>query len=409
MGRRGHPLRGALLIAVAVAMVMGSTVPSLAEPSASAPATSTPSPASAESTSSIPVDVDGATAEFREELARRQAALEKLKAQLDDLDRELAISAESYNAASEELATTRQRLQVTQGDLSKAQAAYDVQSRLLASRANAIYRSGDMAAIEILLESASLPDLLERIRFLHTIGMKDADIARQLAAQRDEIEKTAQELKTAETKAQSLEFDLKARQIEIMLRIEDRQKMLASAQKEVLELLVEEATRRQALEAQWLQDILAGASRAGVDVIPGTPVETALAYHGVPYLWGGETPSGFDCSGLVLYVFRQHGVTLPHYSGSQFQLGERVPPSDLRSSDVVFFGSPIHHVGIYLGAGYYIHAPRTGDFVKVSRLADRRDYAGARRYPWVLRTQPVAGLSERSPRSNHNSGVPLTP
>ncbi|MRR12177.1 NlpC/P60 family protein, partial [bacterium] len=135
--------------------------------------------------------------------------------------------------------------------------------------------------------------------------------------------------------------------------------------------------------------VLAGVNKAGIVVEPGSPVETALGYHGVPYLWGGETPSGFDCSGLVLYVFKQHGVSLPHYSGSQFQLGEKVAPADLQPGDVVFFGSPIYHVGMYVGGGYFIHAPRTGDFVKLSRLSERSDYAGARRYEWSLRTAPI--------------------
>ncbi len=111
----------------------------------------------------------------------------------------------------------------------------------------------------------------------------------------------------------------------------------------------------------------------------------------MPYLWGGEKPSGFDCSGLVLYVFRQHGVNLPHYSGSQFGLGEKVAAQRPAAGDVVFFGSPIHHVGIYVGGGYFIHAPRTGDFVKISKLADRSDFAGARRYPWQYRTAPIKG------------------
>jgi cell wall-associated NlpC family hydrolase len=137
--------------------------------------------------------------------------------------------------------------------------------------------------------------------------------------------------------------------------------------------------------------VLAGAGEAGINVEPGSPVETALGYHGVPYLWGGESPRGFDCSGLVMYVFRQHGVSLPHYSGSQFQLGEKIAPADLEPGDAVFFGSPIYHVGMYVGAGYFIHAPRTGDFVKLSLLAQRRDYAGARRYDWSYRTERIQG------------------
>jgi cell wall-associated NlpC family hydrolase len=170
-----------------------------------------------------------------------------------------------------------------------------------------------------------------------------------------------------------------------MLRIQERQEMFAEAQADLIELLDTEAARRQVAQQQLLAEILSGAGSKGIVAKPGTPVETALAYHGVPYLWGGETPRGFDCSGLVLYVFEQHGVELPHYSGSQFQMGTKVALKDLVPGDVVFFGSPIHHVGIYVGGGYYIHAPRTGDFVKISRLADRSDFAGARRYPWTYR------------------------
>ncbi|TLM89920.1 MAG: hypothetical protein FDZ75_06385, partial [Actinobacteria bacterium] len=236
--------------------------------------------------------------------------------------------------------------------------------------------------------SKSVGDFVARVKFLNTIGIRDADIAASLQAQKDQLEQQVGSLQNAKDTAESLEFELKARQIEIMLRIQERQQMLAAAQTDLLQLLDTEAARRQTEEAALLREILSGASAKGITVEPGSPVETALAYHGVPYLWGGETPAGFDCSGLILYVFRQHGVELPHYSGSQFLLGEKIAPAALQPGDVVFFGSPIHHVGMYIGGGYFIHAPRTGDFVKISKLAARRDFAGARRYPWQLRQGP---------------------
>ncbi len=167
--------------------------------------------------------------------------------------------------------------------------------------------------------------------------------------------------------------------------------MLAGAQLELLEMLDEHAARRQVEEAALLRSILSGANEAGIRIEPGSPVETAFAYYGIPYLWGGKTPSGFDCSGLMRYVFLQHGVELPHYSGAQFLRGERIAPAALRPGDAVFFGSPIHHVGMYVGGGYFIHAPRTGDFVKIAPLARRQDYAGARRYNWVPRISPPRG------------------
>ncbi|MDZ4166372.1 MAG: NlpC/P60 family protein [Coriobacteriia bacterium] len=399
--------------ALALVSVLLLATPAVAAPSSSTTGTPTPPPASpapapapapdrtplrtppADTPAPIDVPVDEETREFREELARRQAALDEFLAQLDALDRELALAAEAYNAAVDKLEATKVKVIRTEQSLEDATAAYAFQSELLEGRATSIYKEGTFSTIEVLLGSKSLTDFLERVKFLNTIGLADAEVAKALKAQRDLVEKAAEELKGSQTKAEALEFELKARQIEVMLRIQERQEMLANAQLELLELLDEQAARRQGEEAVLLRSILSGANEAGIVITPGSPVETAFAYHGVPYLWGGESPAGMDCSGLVLYVYRQHGVELPHYSGSQFLMGQKVAPAGLQPGDAVFFGSPIYHVGLYVGGGYFIHAPRTGDFVKISPLAARKDYAGARRYNWVPRVgSPVGGRAD---------------
>ncbi len=394
--RLGACARG-LALAAAVTM-FSSGLPAFATPSA--PQTSTPP-------SVVEVPADPQTEAFRERLAELQAQADVIKLQLDELDRELAIASEEFNRASEELSSTREKLDASRADLANAETAYGLQHELLSKRAGSIYRQGDLAFVDMLLDAKSVSDFIARAKFLNTIGVNDADLVAQLSAQRDLLRQSAKDLAAAQRQAEALEFELDARRIEIMLRIDERERMLREVDSDVMELLAEEAERRQTEEGELLAAILRGASGHGIDALPGTPVETALAYHGVPYLWGGESPAGFDCSGLVLYVFRQHGVTLPHYSGSQFLMGQRVSAADLRANDVVFFGSPIHHVGIYIGGGYYIHAPRTGDFVKVSRLAARRDYAGARRYSWSLRQGGIVGLDKLSPNVNHNVGVQL--
>jgi peptidoglycan DL-endopeptidase CwlO len=106
----------------------------------------------------------------------------------------------------------------------------------------------------------------------------------------------------------------------------------------------------------------------------------ALGYLGVPYQWGGATPAGFDCSGLVMYVFAQLGVQLPHYAAAQYQLGSPVSRADLQPGDLVFFDS-LNHVGIWLGGNQFIDAPQTGDVVKIETLSDwyAKNYVGARR------------------------------
>lgn len=390
-------------LTLALVGVLVFVTPVFAEPTTSTPVPvpTTPAPAPTRTaptpeTAPINVPVDPETLRFREQLAGKQAELDALLAKLDELDRELALAAEAYNQSVDRLSATRQKVADAEVNLENAQSAYALQMEQFGDRADFMYRQDSYSTIEILLDATSLADFIDRVKFLNTIGLADAEVAKALKGQKDLVEQTAEDLKDAARQAEALEFDLKARQIEVMLRIQERQDMLASAQADLLELLEEEATRRQSEEIVFLRQVLAGASDAGITIAAGSPVETAFAYHGIPYLWGGETPSGFDCSGLVLYVFRQHGVELPHYSGSQFLLGTKVSPAALQPGDVVFFGSPIHHVGIYIGGDHYIHAPRTGDFVKISKLSTRRDYAGARRYNWTTRQAPPAGVSNTS-------------
>lgn len=106
----------------------------------------------------------------------------------------------------------------------------------------------------------------------------------------------------------------------------------------------------------------------------------ALTQLGKPYRWAAAGPNSFDCSGLVVWAYAKVGRPgLPHYTGSLIRLGTRVTRSRLRSGDLVFFGSDVHHMGIYLGDGKFLHAPQTGDVVKISKLSDRSDFAGATR------------------------------
>jgi len=108
-------------------------------------------------------------------------------------------------------------------------------------------------------------------------------------------------------------------------------------------------------------------------------VQIANRLTGIRYVWGGASPrSGFDCSGLVQYVYARLGVPLPHYTFSLYRRGRAVSRSSLRPGDLVFF-SGLNHVGIYAGGGKYIHAPRTGLTVRWASLSSAPSYYGARR------------------------------
>jgi cell wall-associated NlpC family hydrolase len=111
----------------------------------------------------------------------------------------------------------------------------------------------------------------------------------------------------------------------------------------------------------------------------GAAVATARAQLGKPYAWGAAGPNAFDCSGLTMYSWAAAGVRLPHSSSMQLSVGTQVSRSQLQPGDLVFFYSPVHHVGIYVGNGTMIHAPTTGDVVK---------YAGIASFPWAGATRP---------------------
>jgi cell wall-associated NlpC family hydrolase len=108
-------------------------------------------------------------------------------------------------------------------------------------------------------------------------------------------------------------------------------------------------------------------------------VDTALAQLGKPYVWAGTGPNGYDCSGLTQSAYRAAGIELPHSSGAQSKVGTPVPRASLQPGDLVFFYSPVGHVGVYIGNGLMVHAPTTGDVVKIANIDTMGGYNSARR------------------------------
>lgn len=324
--------------------------------------------------------LDTATPEDRIEL-------EKVLAEIERIENETELASENYNAAKARLERIREDLATAKARYETVSKAYEIQRVELGKRLSDQYRSGGLGIFQILFRGDSFAEILRDLRYLLQMSESDARLLRQVRDDKKQLEETLNQLARDEKDAISLEFELKARSIEIQRRNEKAAQALAAQSSRIQALIL--ATRStQAAEESALAAQIAYGRLSSVQVLPGSPVETALAYRGIKYVWAGESPKGFDCSGLVLYVFKQHGVTLPHHSGTQFGYGVPVT-GKLNPGDAVFFGRPIHHVGIYLGGDYYLHAPRTGDVVKISSLSKRKDYVGARRYNWEQRTEPI--------------------
>lgn len=353
---------------------------------------------------------DGAKAEPAQiTQAKREA--QELRALIESTGIELEQAVEAYNGARVRLAATEEALEKNAALLARTEEDLATASARLTARVESIYREGRTTLLEALLSASSLSDFVNRFDLLMRVGRNDADVLEQVAGYRDKVAATKQKLTEDQKNQQALLEETKSTAAEVEAKLAKREQLLAGKEREIAQLEREEAERQarlaeEAREAARLAAERAAANRASqrpasgnssgsgggsntrttqaprTDLPPSqigaAVVEIAMQYQGVPYVWAGESPSGFDCSGLVTYVFRQVGIELPHFAAWQFQRGEPVARSDLQPGDVVFFGSNIHHVGIYVGNGNMIHAPYTGAVVRINSM-DRSDYAGARR------------------------------
>ena len=171
--------------------------------------------------------------------------------------------------------------------------------------------------------------------------------------------------------AQSAKAQSKLAQAEVLLaklKKEDRARLAALA-----------AAQEDADQADSLK-LAKGAS--GVSGKAGIALKYALAQIGDRYVFGAAGLKYWDCSGLTMMAFRQSGVSLPHSSAAQSRMGKSVLRKDLKPGDLVFYGRPVSHVGIYLGGGKMVHAPRSGSRVKVADAGSlgRKPFVGARRF-----------------------------
>ena len=195
------------------------------------------------------------------------------------------------------------------------------------------------------------------------------------------------------TKHKSALAERAARKAAIEGQLAERQRLLGSIKDEIVKLQAQEAVRQRRLAAAARARLASTPPTTPVDAAsaaPGDPpparyggvVGIAMQYLGIPYQWSGASPdTGFDCSGFVMFVFAQLGVSLPHNAASQCSYGTPVSRDQLEPGDLVFFDG-LGHVGIYIGGGQFIHSPHTGEVVKISSLDEAwyaATYVGARR------------------------------
>ena len=325
--------------------------------------------------------------------------------QVQQLDSSLERAVEAYNFATTKLERVRAHLKQNHAQLRVAKQSLRRAQAALAARVVSVYTSdGQNSSIEVLLGASSLDDLVNRFDTVNRISAQDSKILGEVVTFNRQVKAREARLKHEKAEAESLVRERAAARASIQSQLSARRALLSSIQGQIKQLQAQEAARQAELRRELQQRVsthqtsahtIASVVAPSTPAAPTTPtspaspappathggvVAIAMRYLGTPYVWGGASPSGFDCSGFVMYVYAQVGVSLPHSSYAQYGAGSPVSRGDLQPGDLVFFNG-LGHEGIYIGGGSFIHAPHTGDVVKISGLSGwyASTYVGARR------------------------------
>jgi cell wall-associated NlpC family hydrolase len=426
--RRGDPSRRAVILLLLMALLGGML---------SGTAAGEPEPPPPPNPSDEELDRSRASVTQRaDEVGRLTARLAELDARADDLAAALAVERENAEAALVALDTARaaaaaaaERAEAARVETEAATAAIDAATERVDAFAVATYQQGglDLGPLGLLSTATSPEDLLARAE------LEDA-IARSQLSARDSLERARVAKANADAAARAALEEAREREAEAAAAKVAADAALATAEEaaataaaelaavdaeraEVQRLLdaavaADAGLREQRARFQDWQDRMAAAqaardradqaaarNRAGDRIDPGLRggaavervIDRAMSQVGVQYVWGGGSGRGpttgipdrfgsplnrigFDCSGLMLYAFNGVGINLPRVSRNQFNAGQKVPISELRPGDMVFYkngGAPIHHVALYIGDGKMIEAPYTGASVRVVPLRKR--------------------------------------
>jgi peptidoglycan DL-endopeptidase CwlO len=348
----------------------------------------------------------GGVAADPDKIDAKRAEAESVLAQIRELDMELELAIDEWNGANvrleqieAELAANTERLAVAKASMRRAQTA--AERRLVT-----LYQEGEVDVVAVVLGASSFDDLLDGLDTASRVAENDARIVEEVRSAKAEVERQQAALERARERQQEIVAQRAARRAEIEEGLAERRALYDSVRAEIAELEAAEARRQKQLEAEARRQAAAierrqaraqeseedeaepapapspapepspSPSPSPPPAGPGHPevVPIALRYLGVPYRWGGASPSGFDCSGFTMYVYGKIGISLPHYVSWQYRYGSPVTRSQLAPGDLVFFNG-LGHVGIYIGGGRFVHAPHTGDVVKISSIWDSWYYS----------------------------------
>ncbi len=331
-------------------------------------------------------------------VSSKQAQAQAVLSQIQGLDANLERAIEAYNLANHKLAGIEADLRENELELRLARSNLRASQAMLSERLVDMYTSGgDDTGLEVLLGASSMDDLMARIDTVDRVSDQSTEVVKQVKVYRTAVSTRRARLKDARVEQERLVAERSAQKASVEGQLAERRQLLSSIKSEIDRIQAAERAQQAQLAAQARARLSTNGAEvlnasAGAIADPSEPIYApppgkyggvvgiAMQYLGVPYVWGGASPSGFDCSGFVMYVFGQVGVSLPHNAAAQYGYGTPVSRDQLQAGDLVFFNG-LGHNGIYIGGGQFIHSPHTGDVVKISSLSGwySSTFVGARR------------------------------
>jgi cell wall-associated NlpC family hydrolase len=303
---------------------------------------------------------------------------ESVRAKVNDLYRQAEQATESYDGAKQKADTAGAAVSALQDELARKTAQLNSTRDALGTIAAAQYRSGSLDPTLQLVLSASPATYLEQAGTLDQLGDRQTSALIQLAEQRRGIEQTRAEANGKLATLRAAQAQLAAHKKTVESKLRQAQSLLTSLT----------PPQRAAVNASDGGSTSDAATRSTTRVplnsepAPSARAAQAVAFAyralGSPYVWGATGPSSYDCSGLTQAAWRAAGVSLPRTTYTQINAGTRVPESELRPGDLVFFYSGVSHVGLYIGNGQMIHAPHPGASVQIAPISEM-PFAGATR------------------------------
>lgn len=302
----------------------------------------------------------------------------QVEAEVDRLYEEAEAATERYNGAKEKAGEAERALTGLRDETARKTDQLNAARTALGSLAASQYRSGGSLGTAVTLVTAADPQqYLAQAAFITRAGDRNAVGVSTVRRRLDEVGRLREQ-------AAGRLADLRARQDELAERKAEIEGKLATAKRLLARLTAEQRAAYEARSAGAAPSPGAATAATAVPPAPsdGSRAARAVAFAhtaiGKPYVWGATGPGSFDCSGLTQAAWRAAGVTLPRTTYTQINAGRRVSRGELAPGDLVFFYSGVTHVGLYIGGGQMIHAPRPGSTVRVAPI-DAMPWAGASR------------------------------